>query len=114
VIVGIRSGYLTKTKPLIQLISPVVLQRYRERHLFVLLVSPSNNISQNARANAEVLMSGLDLNLANFYRLRLIEQLNHSYRCTIDMNYPEATPFPALSDMSRMPSLVPTAPCRKK
>ena len=113
-IVCIRSGYLTKTKPLIQLISPVVFQRYRERHLFVLLVRASNNILHNARANASVLMTGLDLNFANFYRVRLIEQLNHSYACAIGINYPEPTQFPALCDMSRMPSLVPTAPCRKK
>ena len=64
---------LTETESLVQLIRPVVLQSGRKRHLLTSRVGPTNYVTQEARADAAALISWLDLDLADFYGIRLIE-----------------------------------------
>jgi hypothetical protein len=64
---------LTETQSQVKLIRPVVHQSGRERHLLTPRVGPINNVAQEARANAMALITCLDLDLANFYGIRLIK-----------------------------------------
>ena len=50
------------------------------------LVDSSNRILQNSAANPLVLVIWLNLDFANFHRIRLVEQLNPTHAYTINLD----------------------------
>jgi hypothetical protein len=56
----------------------------------------------------------LDLDLANFYGIRLIEELNHAHTHGVNDYAEDSTAFPAFSTMSHMSSFIPATPRRQE
>ena len=77
---------LLKAQPLIEPIGSLVLQGNRKQYLFALLMRSSNRIRQNSIADPLVLVTWLYLDLTNFYRIRLVKNLNHTHSHTIHLD----------------------------
>jgi len=73
-------------------------------------MSSSNRMPQNSAANLLVLIIWVDLNLANFYGIVVLEELNHADAHAFDFYAEDATACPTFSTMSKVPALIPTAP----
>jgi hypothetical protein len=70
----------------------------------------SNRIPQDSAANLLVLVIWFDLNLSNFYRIGVLEELNHAHTRAFNFDAEDATAFPAFGTMSKVPTFVPTTP----
>jgi hypothetical protein len=69
-----------------------------------------DRILQDPAANLLVLVIWFDLDLANFYAIGVLEELNHAHPYTVDFDAEDTIAFPTFCTMSNVPVLIPMAP----
>ena len=106
--------YEPEAQTLIEAKCTVVLKSEGQTHSLSLPVRPFYYVSQHGGTNASILMTQLNLNLADFYDVGTLEYLDHANPNSVHFYERDVPEFPALGTLPHVPSFVPAAPCGAK
>lgn len=107
-------GDVYKTQALIQFDGPIILETGAKSYLLVLSMSLINDVAQHMRSYALPLMGRMNLNLLDFHRFVVVEQLKHTYTRALNFDYANSAAFPAYRPMTLMAGFIPSTPCGYK
>ena len=106
--------YEPEAQTLIEAKCTVILKSEGQTHSLSLPVRPFYYVSQHGGTNASILMTQLNLNLADFYDVGTLEYLDHANPNSVHFYERDVPAFPALGKLPHVPSFVPAAPCGAK